>query len=271
MTGSQEKSGILQNIRLFALDMDGTVYLGDHWIDGAVDFLSRIRQSGREYIFLTNNSSRSPMDYVEKLRRMGLETERERILSSSDAAIWFLQENLPGKKVFLLGNEKLAREFHTAGIQLEDAQPEAVVIGFDTSLTYERLCLVCRHVREGLPYIATHPDFNCPTEDGMIPDIGAIMAFIEASTGRRPDVILGKPYKAITDLLLERAAALFGEKIRPSEVAMVGDRLYTDIAAGNQAGFTSILVLSGETGQEALADSEFIPDLVYDSVADIRF
>lgn len=271
MTGSDHRSEALQSTRLFALDMDGTVYLGDHWIDGAVDFLSRIRESGREYIFMTNNSSRSPMDYVEKLRRMGLETERERILSSSDAAIWYLQENLPGRKVFLLGNEKLTREFAAAGIPLEDTRPDAVVIGFDTSLTYERLCLVCRHVREGLPYIATHPDFNCPTEDGMIPDIGAIIAFIEASTGRRPDVILGKPYRAITDLLMERAAGLFGEEIRPSEVAMVGDRLYTDIAAGNRAGFTSILVLSGETGPEVLSASEFIPDLVYDSVADIRF
>lgn len=271
MTGNRKASEILKGIRLFALDMDGTVYLGNRWIDGAVDFLSRIRESGREYIFLTNNSSRSPSDYVEKLERMGLTTERERILSSSDAAIWYLREKYPGTKTYLLGNEKLTREFLSAGVTLDDQHPDNVVIGFDTSLTYEKLCLVCRFVREGLPYIATHPDFNCPTEDGMIPDIGAMIAFIEASTGRRPDVILGKPYTAITDLLLERASALFGERILPSEVAMVGDRLYTDIAAGNNAGFTSILVLSGETGPDDLKTTAFIPDLVFDSVADIRF
>ncbi|MBO5998589.1 MAG: HAD-IIA family hydrolase [Lachnospiraceae bacterium] len=251
--------------------MDGTVYLGETWIDGAMDFLWRIHDAGKEYVFLTNNSSRSPMDYVAKLDRMGLKTDRSSIISSSDAAIWYLKQHYPSKKVYLMGNETLCREFLSEGIELSDTDPDLVVVGFDTSLTYEKLCLVCRFVRGGLPYIATHPDINCPTENGMIPDAGSFIALIEASTGRRPDIIIGKPYRTMTDYLLGRGEKLLGSRLEAAEVAMIGDRLYTDIAAGNMAGFTSILVLSGESSMEDLAASVHQPDLVFDSVADISF
>lgn len=264
-TVGEDSENRIKDIRVFALDMDGTIYLGEKWIDGAKDFLRAIEESGREYFFLTNNSSKSPKAYVDKLRRMGFETSLDHIITSGQATIWYLEKHFSGKRVFLLGNELLRAEFSEAGILLEEAEAgaeqkeaELVVTGFDTTLDYEKMCRVCDLVRYGLPYVATHPDLNCPTETGFIPDIGAISAFIKASTGREPDVIVGKPYAPIAEYLLERARGLADytaerlpdsneedlSKIEYNKIAMVGDRLYTDVACGVNAGMTGILVLS---------------------------
>ena len=272
----QDGRGLLDGVRVFALDMDGTVYLGDRWIRGAQEFLARVAASGRKFYFLTNNSSKNADVYVDKLARMGLSVSRDRIVTSGQATIQYLQEHQPGKSVFLLGNELLQSEFEEAGITLSSDRPDVVVTAFDTSLDYAKMCRVCDHVRAGLPWIATHPDLNCPTEDGFIPDAGAIHAFIHASTGRMPDLVIGKPYRGISDYLLERIAmSEGGEKLIPSQIAMVGDRLYTDIAAGNRAGFVSVFVLSGEASMEDAqraaeeGNEEQIPDLIYPSVAEI--
>lgn len=251
---------ILDKVRLFALDLDGTVYLGSRWIDGTLDFLRSVRESGREYVFLTNNSSRSLEDYIEKLHRMGLDVGRETIVTSGQATIYYLQKTYPGKKVFLLGNEALRREFQNAGIELDEEHPELVVTAFDTSLDYRKMCRVCDLVRDGLPYIATHPDFNCPTETGFIPDIGSIHAFIHASAFRFPDTIIGKPYSGMADYLKSRVG------ISRDAIAMTGDRIYTDIAAGTRNGMRSILVLSGEASLEDAGVSEDVPDLIFDSL-----
>ena len=261
---------LLDEVRVFALDMDGTVYLGEQWIEGAREFLDRIEKSGRTYYFLTNNSSKAPKIYVEKLARMGLFADEDRIVTSGQATIWYLKQHFPGKRVYLLGNPLLAEEFREEGIELDEEDPEMVVTGFDTTLNYEKMTRVCDLVRAGLPYIATHPDFNCPTETGFIPDIGAIQAFIRASAFRDPDKIIGKPNREIADYLLDRVNAGLpdgADKVRPRQIAMVGDRLYTDIAAGINAGFTSILVLSGEASLKDAEESSFVPDLMYDSVA----
>ncbi len=255
--------GILKRINCFALDMDGTVYLGERWIEGAVDFLKAVEQAGKKYVFLTNNSSKNPEAYIEKLVRMGLKIGAEQIVTSGMATIDYLQKNFPGKKVFLLGNELLKEEFSQAGILLDEKAPEVVAVGFDTSLTYEKMCRVCDLVREGLPYISTHPDFNCPTETGFIPDAGAIHAFIHASAFRYPDVVIGKPNGLIMDFLAQRAGT------RKEETAMVGDRLYTDVAAGVNNGYTGILVLSGEAGLEDVKSSEVIPHLIFSSVKEM--
>lgn len=255
---------ILPGIRTFALDMDGTVYLGEKWIPGAREFLERIRATGRDYIFLTNNSSKNPAVYVEKLARMGLPVSEDAILTSGQATIWYLQKHFPGNKVFLLGNPLLQEEFLQAGIALEDEHPDVVVTGFDTSLTYAKMCKVCDFVRAGLPYLSTHPDYNCPTETGFIPDAGAIHAFIHASAFRYPDRIIGKPNADIVDYLLER----LGTQDRGS-IAMVGDRLYTDVAAGVNGGLHSILVLSGEATLEDAKASDCKPELIFDSVKEI--
>ena len=264
-----DPQGILADVRCFALDMDGTVYLGEKWIEGARRFLDRIEESGRTYLFLTNNSSKDPGVYVEKLRRMGLDLPLSRIVTSGQAAVWYLKAHYPGKRVFLMGNEMLAREFEEEGIELDRDDPEVVVAGFDTSLTYEKLCRVCDLVRAGLPYIATHPDFNCPTETGFIPDTGAMMELIRASAFRYPDVVIGKPNAGIIDYMMERIRVNWGITDR-AEVAAVGDRLYTDVAAGVSGGLRSILVLSGEASLEDARVSPWRPDLIYSSVAAIR-
>lgn len=264
----EDKEHLLANIRCFALDMDGTIYLGEQWIEGAQDFLHKIEESGRDYVFLTNNSSKNASVYVEKLHRMGLDVGEEKIITSGQATIYYLQQHFPGKKVFLLGNPLLQEEFRQAGILLEEEHPDVVVTAFDTSLDYQKMCKVCDHVRAGLPYIATHPDYNCPTETGFIPDAGAIHAFIHASAFRYPDRIIGKPNGDIIEYLTKRV----NEKqkdIDRKQIAMVGDRLYTDIAAGRNNGLQSILVLSGEATMQDVSDSEVLPHLIFPSVKEI--
>lgn len=258
-----DKKQILKKIECFALDMDGTIYLGDKWIEGAKEFLEAVEATGRQYLFLTNNSSKNPEAYVEKLERMGLSVGKEKIVTSGEAAIAYLKRHFPQKRVYLLGNELLKEEFAKEGILLDEQAPEVVMVGFDTTLTYEKLCRVCDLVREGLPYLSTHPDFNCPTETGFIPDAGAIHAFIHASAFRYPEHIIGKPNADIMDYLTERAGTV------KEKTAMVGDRLYTDVAAGVNNGYTGILVLSGEAGMKDVECSEVVPDLIFDSVKEM--
>lgn len=250
----------LKDITCYALDMDGTVYLGEQWIDGAMQFLEAIEKAGKQYVFLTNNSSKGPENYVEKLERMGLLVDKDKIVTSGQATIDYLKRNYPGKKVYLLGNELLTREFLEEGIELSEKEAEVVVTGFDTSLTYAKMCKVCDYVRAGLPYIATHPDYNCPTETGFVPDAGAIHAFIHASAFRYPDHVVGKPSGDIMDYLARRMG------VSKEETAMVGDRLYTDVAAGVNNGYTGILVLSGEATMNDVEKSQIVPDLIFDSV-----
>lgn len=258
-----DEKEILKGITCFALDMDGTIYLGEKWIDGAREFLEAVDKAGKQYVFLTNNSSKNPQAYIEKLGRMGLPVEKDMIVTSGQATIDYLKKNFPGKSVYLLGNELLKEEFAEEGIILDEKNAEVVVVGFDTTLNYEKMCRVCDLVRAGLPYISTHPDYNCPTETGFIPDAGAIHAFIHASAFRYPDHIIGKPNGDIMDYLARRAGAV------KSQTAMVGDRLYTDVAAGVNNGYTGILVLSGEAGMKDVEKSEVIPDLIFSSVKEM--
>lgn len=252
------------DVKLFLLDMDGTFYLGDRLIDGSLSFIDRVQKTGRDFLFLTNNSSHNAAFYVERLHRMGLDVPRSKILTSGEATCEVISEKYPAKRAYVLGNEYLIEEFHEAGIPVDDANPEIAVIGFDTTLTYEKMRKICDLVRAGLPYIATHPDFNCPTENGFMPDIGAIIAFIEASTGRRPDLIVGKPNTGIVEAAVRRT------HIAPAQMAMVGDRLYTDIETGIRSGMLSVLVMSGETTREMLASSATRPDYTFDRLCDMN-
>ena len=253
----------IADVRCFLLDMDGTFYLGGELIEGSLDFIDRVLATGRNYMFLTNNSSHNANFYVEKLRRMGLETDRSHILTSGEATCEKLRALYPGKRAFVLGNEYLLEEFKEAGVPVDDANPDIVVVGFDTTLDYDKMRRVCDFVRAGLPYIATHPDFNCPTETGFMPDIGAILAFIEASAGRRPDLVVGKPNTGIVEAVLRRTG------LRVDQLAMVGDRLYTDIETGLRSGMLSVLVMSGETTERMLAESDTVPDLKFDRLSDM--
>lgn len=253
----------LKKIKLFALDMDGTIYLGEKWIDGAQDFLKKIQETGRDFVFMTNNSSKNSGAYIEKLNKMGLNITEDKLITSGHATINYLLNNYKDKRVFLLGNDLLKDEFRKNGIILDEKTPEVVVTAFDTTLDYKKMCMICDFLREGLPFIGTHPDFNCPTETGFIPDIGAIHAFIEASTGRLPDLIVGKPNREIINYMLNKT------KSSPDEVAVIGDRLYTDVASGVNNGLMGILVLSGEATLKDVSNSDVKPSFIFESVNEI--
>ena len=253
----------LSAVRCFLLDMDGTFYLGDRLIDGSLDFLAALERTGRTARFLTNNSSKSAAVYERKLARMGVDARYRDVITSGHAAAHYCLEHFPGKRCYLLGNPMLREELLSMGMTLTEEDADYVLVAFDTTLDYAKMCRVCDYIRAGKPYIATHPDFNCPTETGFIPDMGAIMAFIEASTGRKADVILGKPHRGIVEEALRRTGFALGE------MAMVGDRLYTDVATGVNHGMTGILVLSGEATMDDVAVSGVKPDLIFGRLSDM--
>ena len=247
----------LRNIRCFLFDMDGTVYLGDQLLPGAKEFLAYLTSQDIPYYFLTNNSSRSRVDYVIKLNHLGIPATANQIFTSGEATGIYLNDQKPGASLYVVGTPSLEEELRSFGFQLVEEDPDYIVLGFDTTLTYAKLWKFCDFVRAGLPYLATHPDINCPTETGFMPDIGAIMALISASTGRDADIIIGKPNTPIIEAVMRKT----GHSIQ--DLGMVGDRLYTDIALG-QTGIATVLVLSGETKIEDLAESPFKPDIVVD-------
>jgi HAD superfamily hydrolase (TIGR01450 family) len=253
----------LAAIRCFLLDMDGTFYLGDHLLEGALKFIDVLTASGQDYIFLTNNSSRNSQYYAEKISRLGLSIQKDKIFSSGEATALYLQSRSPGARLYVVGTEFLEEEFRQHGFLLDDQEPQIAVLGFDTTLTYKKLWKLCDFVRAGLPYIATHPDYNCPTPGGFMPDIGAMIAFVKTSTGRLPDAVIGKPNRTIIDQLARKI------QIPPEQMAMVGDRLYTDIALGKNTGITSILVLSGETQASDLEDSPHQPDYIFKHLGEL--
>lgn len=255
---------LLSKVRCFLLDMDGTFYLGDRLLEGSLDFLRKLEETGRTALFVTNNSSRSADYYVQKLARMGVPDAFRQVLTSGQAAGQYLLRERKGQRGFLLGNDSLRGELESMGLSFTGDTPDYVLVGYDTTLDYQKMTRVCDLVRQGLPYIATHPDFNCPTDGGYAPDIGAIIAFIEASAGRRPDLILGKPYSGIVTEALNRTGLDRGE------LAMVGDRLYTDIATGVNYGMTSVLVLTGEATKEDLKTSDVSPTLVFDRLSSMN-
>ena len=252
----------LCEVKCFLLDMDGTIYLGNRLFDGTIDFLNYLKETGRNFLFLTNNSSKDSNHYVVKLKRLGIEVTNDDVLTSGEATVSYLDAQKPGARVYLLGTPELESEFKAWGFTLTDENPDYVVLGFDMTLTYQKLVTACDLIRAGVPYIATHPDFNCPVENGYIPDAGSMIELIAASTGKRPKVI-GKPNKEIIE------SAFRKRKYEKNEYAMVGDRLYTDVATGNNAGICSILVLSGEATVEDVEQSDVKPMFMLKDVSEI--
>jgi len=256
----------INKIKCFLLDMDGTFYLGDELIDGAMDFLDILKKQNKEFLFLTNNSSKNRMAYVDKLGRLGCNVNEDKVFTSGEATTIYLKGLKEGAKVFLLGTPLLEEEFVKAGFNLikdRSEKPDYVVLGFDTTLTYEKLWIACDLIREGVTYLATHPDYNCPLEGGkFMPDAGAMIDFIAASTGKRPYVI-GKPNAMIIDAICDK----YG--YNKDEIAMVGDRLYTDIKTGINAEIATVVVLSGETSMEDYNDSDINADFVFPSLKEV--
>ncbi len=253
----------LARIRTFLLDMDGTVYLGNNLLPGAKEFLLTLRHQGKNFYFLTNNSSHRASFYAQKLENMGIPyCTRAHIITSGEACAFYLRTLNPHARVFLLGTPELEIEFLQAGLTLVQKDPDYVVLGFDKTITYQKLDRACQLIRRGIPFFATHPDFACPTENGPILDAGSIMKAIEAFTSVSPK-IFGKPYPEMVNYVLQKT------KAKREETAMIGDRLYTDIAMGCQAGITTILVLSGKTKKEDLLHSPWQPDFVFASLREL--
>lgn len=254
----------LQKKRLFLLDMDGTIYEGSRLFDGTLLLLQAIRARGGRYLFLTNNSSVSVDVYVQRLQGMGIEASREDFFTSSQATALVLRQEYPGQRVYCMGTDSLKEELRMAGIPLAetpDADVTVALAGFDRQLHYQKLLDMCTLLRrEEVAYLATNPDWVCPVEDGnFIPDCGAMCQMLEHAVHRLPRVI-GKP----EPLMVEYAMNLTG--IGAEETLMIGDRLYTDIAAGNRAGVDSLCVLSGEASLEDVKSSPDQPGYVLEDV-----
>ena len=236
-------NSVFEKVKYFIIDMDGTFYLDGTLIDGALDFLDRVHACCKDFCFFTNNSSNNVAVCREKLAKMGCEVAEDKIVISSHVTADYLNRHKAGKTVFLLGNERLTADFQAAGINLVDKDPDIVVLGFDTTLTYQKLWDACRYLANGAEYIATHPDLNCPTADGFMPDTGSMMAMIEASTGRRP-LVMGKPHHYTVDYLTHSLGC------ESQELCFIGDRLETDILIGQKHGIPSVLVLTGVTDEK---------------------
>ncbi|MCD8222556.1 MAG: HAD-IIA family hydrolase [Clostridiales bacterium] len=253
---------LLKNTGLFVLDMDGTFYLESQILDGALDFLRQVERLRKKYLFFTNNSSRSAEAYMDKLAGMGARITREQIMTSGDVMIQYLKTCYPGKTVYLLGTPDLERSFREGGIPLTEDHPQIVVVGFDQTLTYDKLSRACKFIRSGAEFLATHLDINCPVKDGFIPDCGAICAAISLSTGKTPRYV-GKPFAETVDMILKVT------QMEKTKISFVGDRIYTDVKTGVNNGANGILVLSGETRPEDLYQSDVVPDAVFQDLREM--
>jgi len=261
-----EKDQILRKIKLFLFDQDGTLYLGNRVYDFTIPMLEKIKATGRRYMFMTNNSSKSVTDYIKKLEKMGITATREDFITSSQATAYYLKKYLPNKRLYVCGTRSLIEELESQGFETTTdlSKVECVVMGFDTELTFQKLEDVSKLLltRPELPYIATNPDLVCPTEFGSVPDCGSVCQMIYNATGRRP-VVIGKPSPLMPELAMEHAG------FSKEETAVVGDRIYTDVKSGLNAGITGILVMSGETTPDILAASEDKPHLVLQDCSEI--
>lgn len=255
----------LSGIRHVALDMDGTIYLGDQLLKESLPFLGRLKELGIGHTFLTNNSSKSSEEYVERLARWGIPAGS--LFTSAHALIELLAGS-PHRSLFVVGTDGLRWELDRAGFDAlppdSALQPDAVIVGFDPRLDFQTLCKAAYWIKKGLPYFATHPDRTCPTnEETILLDCGALCAALEVATGRKPDVVAGKPEPQMLHALCRRLG------IKSHEVAMVGDRLHTDVLMAIRAGALGVLTLTGETRRPHLADAKIQPDLVINNLAEL--
>ena len=260
-----DKQTTIRSMKLFLFDMDGTLYLEDRLFDFTIPLLERIRQTGGRYLFMTNNSSKGVEDYIRKLEGLGIPSNREDFITSAQATSYYLQQNHPGKRLYVCGTASLKRELAWAGFEVveEADRAECIVMGFDTELTFRKLWDVCRLLlTRDLPYIATNPDYVCPTQFGAVPDCGSVCDMIYNATKKRP-IVIGKPGPLMPKLAMERLG------MAPAHTCCIGDRIYTDIRCGLSAGITAMLVLGGETTREMLDASDIQPHFVLKNAGEI--
>lgn len=244
------------------MDLDGTIYLGENLIAGADKFLDYLKAKGIHHYFLSNNSSRSKADYVKKLSRLGIQTDVDHILLSTDGVIEFLQDQ-GVEDVYVVGTQSMKGMFLEAGIQATSPNPEYVILGYDTELTYDKLRTSALFLQNKVPLIATHPDLVCPTPQGPVPDVGAILALYEKATGVKPERIFGKPNPEMITHVFKR------HKVGPEAAVMIGDRIYTDMELAKRVPCDFILVLSGEANRWDLQNVSPAPALVVDTIGEI--
>ena len=252
----------LAGIKAVFLDLDGTIYLGDNLIEGSLEFLSRLDEAGIKRYFLSNNSSRSVKQYVTKLHSMDIPaTDDDVLLSTHDLLSWLANEGV--NQTYLVGTEGMREMLEDAGIETRSTDPQYVVLGYDTEINYEKLSTASILMHRGVPMVVSHPDMVCPSPEGGLPDTGAYMALFEATTGKVPFHIAGKPNAG---MILHKVEEL---GLSPEECVMVGDRLYTDMEMADRAGVHGVLVLSGEATREDLGVAPQNPSLVVGSVAEL--
>lgn len=256
---------LLKNKRLFLLDMDGTIYEEENVFDGTQQLLNYIDQIGGKYVFITNNSSRSVDDYIKKMIKLGIKAEKDNFFTSAQATVLYLEKNYPGEKVYCQGTNSLVHELEDNGISTTEKVEKVgvVLVGFDTELTSKKLRKTCEILStQEVPFIATNPDFRCPVEFGFIPDCGSICQMIENATDKKP-VYIGKPEPTMVNIVREK----FG--YRKNETVVIGDRLYTDIAAGLNADVASVCVLTGEATEKDILEGDIKPTYTYKSIKEL--
>ena len=256
----------IKDKKLFLLDMDGTIYLDNNLFDGTIDFLNEVKRQGKRYLFVTNNSSKGTEEYVAKLNKIGIPAQEEDFLTSTDATILYLNNNYSGKKFYCCGTKSFENQLQSAGVLITNDIEEdvfGIILSNDQELTFKKLEDICILLkRENIVYIATNPDWVCPTAFGYVPDCGSFADIIRRATGKLPKFI-GKPEP---DMLLQ---ALKKYGLNKEDALMIGDRVYTDIASGFNAGIDTVLVLSGESTREDAELSSTKPTYIFDSIKDV--
>ncbi|MDO4586650.1 MAG: HAD-IIA family hydrolase [Planctomycetia bacterium] len=257
----------LSKIKHVVFDMDGTIYKGKILFPYTKSTFDALESMGIGYTYLTNNSSTSAKDYLQKITKLGLKGKDDNIFTSSLATLYYLRQHYPDvKSIYVLGTESLRQEFTEFGYKMiteyDEEEPEMIIVAFDTTLTYDRLCKGTYWVQQGKPFIATHPDTVCPTDkQTVLVDCGAVCALIKDVTEREPEAIPGKPSPEMLQGIMARY------NLQKDEIAMVGDRLYTDLEMARRAGIVGVLVLTGEATLETLAESGMQPELVLDNIS----
>lgn len=254
---------ILKDIELFLLDMDGTIYLDDELFDGSLDFINKIKEKNKKYIFLTNNSSKSKYDYLKKLKSLHIDATLDNIFTSGMAMGMYLNEFYNGKSIYLVGTNALKEELEAYNVKIVDDNPDIVVVGFDRELTFEKLEKACWFIDEGAIFLATNTDYVCPIRNHRyVPDCGSMCKMITNATKKEPKFI-GKPEADMINILSKKY------NIEKDKIVMIGDRVYTDIKAGYNAGVNTICVLSGEATLDTIKNEDVSPDFIFDSVKDL--
>jgi HAD superfamily hydrolase (TIGR01450 family) len=255
-----------KEIKLFLFDMDGTLYLGNRLYDFTIDLLAAIRNNGAKYLFMTNNSSKSVQDYIKKLAKLGIASDEEDFITSSQATAYYLLKHHAGKTLYVCGTESLKEELRKQGFAITEEldKVECLVMGFDTELTFKKLEDVSKLLlgRPELPYIATNPDYVCPTEFGSVPDCGSVCDMLYNVSKRRP-LVIGKPEPLMPSLAMDKWG------IDAAHTLVIGDRIYTDIKSGLNAGAVGVLVMSGETTEEILKASPDKPHVVLQNAGEL--